>query len=298
MKRREFVSGGCAALALATWARQGFGQEGSEQIAARPIASTGELLPIVGYGQSPSFRENDVENSAKLLDVMRELGGAFIDTGASAQQIIGDYLRQNSAHEQFFLGTNLTSRDAESDLESIETARRLQGKNELDLIQLWRPANIGESWSRLKQYKDEGYTRYIGIAGTGREYLDVVRQLLADDQPDFIQINYSILEPETGIDIIPAAREKGVAVVTNRPFVNGQYFPLIADKELPAWTAEFDCQSWAQFSIKWILGNPAVNCVLAETTKAHHALDNLSAGLGRLPDEATRRRMQDFIRSL
>jgi len=298
MKRREFVSGGCAALALATWTRRGFGQEGSERIAARPIPSTGELLPIVGYGQSPSFRENDVGNSARLLDVMRELGGAFVDTGESAQQTIGDYLQQNAAVDQFFLGTNLTPRDAKADLESVETAKRLQGKDELDLLQLFRPASIGEAWSRLKQYKEAGHTRYIGLAGTGREYLDVVRGLLANDKPDFIQINYSVLEPETGSDVIPAAQDKGVAVVTNRPFVNGQYFPLVVDKELPAWAAEFDCHSWAQFSIKWILGNPGVNCVLAETTKAHHALDNLSAGLGRLPDEAMRRRMQDYIRAL
>jgi diketogulonate reductase-like aldo/keto reductase len=92
--------------------------------------------------------------------------------------------------------------------------------------------------------------------------------------------------------------DKGVAVVINRPFVNGQYFPLVAGKPLPEWTADFDCESWAQFSLKFIISNPAVNCVITETSKVHHAVDNLSAGFGRMPDEETRQRMLSLIRSL
>ena len=106
------------------------------------------------------------------------------------------------------------------------------------------------------------------------------------------------MEPESGERLLPLAKDKGVAVVTNRPFLNGQYFLKVLDRELPAWAADFDCQTWAQFSLKWILANGIVNCTLTETTKLHHAIDNLSAGLGRLPEERERARMQAFIRSL
>ena len=125
----------------------------------------------------------------------------------------------------------------------------------------------------------------------------MIESLLQSDTADFVQLNYSMLEPESGERLLPMARDKGVAVVTNRPFVNGAYFPLVSGKTLPDWAAEFDCDSWAQFSIKYILANLAVNCVLTETNKTHHAVDNLSAGFGRLPDEKTRSRMLALLRS-
>ncbi len=147
----------------------------------------------------------------------------------------------------------------------------------------------------MQRWKQEGHARYIGIAATGQRFFDDVEWLLQNGEPDFIQINYSMLEPESGERLLPLATDKGVAVVTNRPFINGQYFPRVAGKELPEWAADFDCQSWAQFSLKWILANPQVNCTLTETTKLHHAVDNLSAGLGRLPDERERSRMQALM---
>jgi aryl-alcohol dehydrogenase-like predicted oxidoreductase len=125
----------------------------------------------------------------------------------------------------------------------------------------------------------------------------MIETLLQSGTADFVQFNYSMLEPESGVRLLPMARDKGVAVVTNRPFVNGQYFPLIREKKLRQWEADFDCDSWAQFSIKYILSNPAVNCVLTETTKPHHAVDNLTAGFGSLPDDQTRIRMLELIQS-
>jgi aryl-alcohol dehydrogenase-like predicted oxidoreductase len=125
----------------------------------------------------------------------------------------------------------------------------------------------------------------------------MVESLISSGTTDFVQLNYSILETESGERLLPLARDKGVAVITNRPFVNGQWFPLVKDRELPDWAEEFDCRSWAQFSLKFILANPAVNCVITETSKPHHAADNLSAGFGRLPDENARARMIELIQS-
>ena len=186
---------------------------------------------------------------------------------------------------------------SESDLLAIEAAKKAQGKPVLDMLQLARPADFGAQWLRMQRWKEEGHARYIGLAIAGNSFYDIVESAIRDGA-DFVQINYSILEPESGERLIPLAHDNGVAVVTNRPFVNGRFFPMVQGRELPDWAAEFDCHSWAKFSLKWILGNPRVNCSITETTNIHHAADNLAAGLGRFPDDAARARMQSLIRSL
>ena len=122
-------------------------------------------------------------------------------------------------------------------------------------------------------------------------------QLMAAGSVDFVQINYSMLEREVEQRLLPLALDNGIAIVVNRPFLNGGYFSLVKGKELPAWAADFDCHSWAQFSLKFILGHPAVTCVIAETSNPLHAVDNFTAGVGRLPDQDTRLRMAALLNS-
>jgi diketogulonate reductase-like aldo/keto reductase len=298
MKRRKFLQDSGAAVVLATLPLTIGAQEGKGKIPTRPIPSTGEQLPILGFGSSALFSGDDFEGAAALLDALRDAGGKFIDTWPQAQSTLGRYARENSAHDDLFLGTNIAPRNADANNKTLATAKEYQGKETLDLIQLPRSTEINWQWPVVRQWKDEGHTRYIGFAATGGRFFDEIEFLLQSGEIDFIQINYSMMEPESGERLLPMARDKGVAVVTNRPFMNGQYFPKVAGKELPEWAADFDCHSWAQFSLKWILANPIVNCTLTETTKLHHAIDNLSAGYGRLPDPDERDRMQAFIRSL
>ncbi len=298
MNRRKFLQDAGASVALASLPLQIGAQEAQEKIATRPIPSTGEHLPIVGFGSSSIFSGDDFTGAARLLDALRDMGGKFIDTWPAAQATLGRYARENSARDDLFLGTNLSPKSAAADIQALTTAKERQGTETLDLIQLPRPADVRSQWPIVQRWKEEGHTRYIGIAVTGQRFFDEVEFLLQNGEPDFIQINYSMMEPESGERLLPLAKDKGVAVITNRPFLNGQYFPRVLDRELPGWAADFDCQSWAQFSLKWILANEIVNCTLTETTKLHHAIDNLSAGLGRLPDERERARMQAFIRSI
>jgi diketogulonate reductase-like aldo/keto reductase len=298
MHRRKFLQDASTAVVLATLPLHIGAQESQRKIATRPIPSSGELLPIIGFGNSAIFGGDDFAGAATLLDALRNMGGKFIDTWPPAQSTFGRYARENSAHDDLFLGTNLTTRNADSDLQALSTAKASQGKETLDLIQLPRPSDIKTQWPIVRRWKEEGHARYIGIAVTGQQFFDDVEWLLRSGEADFIQINYSMMEPESGERLLPLARDKGVAVVTNRPFINGQYFPRVLGKKLPEWAATFDCQSWAQFSLKWILANPLVNCTLTETTKLHHAIDNLSAGLGRLPDQQQRARMQALLQSL
>ncbi len=108
---------------------------------------------------------------------------------------------------------------------------------------------------------------------------------------DFVQVNYSLAERSAQTRLLGVAADTRTAVIVNRPFAEGAMFRQVRDKPLPGWAAEFDCSSWAQFFLKWILAHPAVTCAIPGTRSARHVEDNLGAGLGRLPDEATRRKM-------
>jgi diketogulonate reductase-like aldo/keto reductase len=298
MKRRRFIKDAGAVIALATLPVGIAAQQSSRKIPSRPIPSTGEQLPILGFGSSPAFSGDDYNAAAALLDALRDAGGKFIDTWPQAQGTLGRYARENSAQDDLFLGTNITPQNEDANRNALAVAKERQGKDTLDLIQLPRPRDISWQWPVVRQWKEEGHARYIGFAATGQQFFADMETLIKSGEIDFIQINYSMLEPESGERLLPLARDKGVAVVTNRPFMNGQYFPRVAGKELPEWAADFDCHSWAQFSLKWILANEIVTCTLTETSKLHHAIDNLSAGFGRLPDARERDRMQAHIRSI
>jgi diketogulonate reductase-like aldo/keto reductase len=206
-------------------------------------------------------------------------------------------MHEHDAKSKLFLANNVGATSAQDSDAAIRYAKQAQGKAVLDLLQLPNPKDFGKQWRLTRDAKEEGHARYIGIAIARSSYYDLVESLINGGTADFVQLNYSMLEPESGDKLLPLAREKGVAVVVNRPFINGQYFALVRDRTLPPWAAEFDCQNWAQFSLKYILANPAVNCVLTETSKTKHAIDNLSAGFGRLPDEKTRVRMLELIQS-
>ncbi len=157
---------------------------------------------------------------------------------------------------------------------------------------------IGEHWDVMRRFKDEGVTEFIGTARHASVYYDAMIGVMKTGSLDVLQVNYSMLETEAAERVLPTAIDHGVAVMINRPFINGRYFELVRGQALPEWAAEFDCESWAQFSLKYILSHPAVTCVLTETENPRHAVDNLRAGLGRLPDEKIRIRMREHLLSL
>ena len=141
-------------------------------------------------------------------------------------------------------------------------------------------------------------TRYIGVARHTSEAYPAMMELMKTGSVDFIQVNYSPLETEADERMLPMAMDLGIAVNINRPFINGDYFKLVSGQALPEWAAEFNAVSWAQFALKFILSHPAVTCVLTETANPDHALDNIGAGFGGLPDPETRQRIVAHIASL
>ena len=148
----------------------------------------------------------------------------------------------------------------------------------------------------MRGWKDQGLARYIGVSRNHQKHYDDIIKLMETGTVDIVQVNYSAFETEAEDRILPMAMDKGIAVTINRPFLNGEYFSRVAGQELPAWAADFDCQSWAQLSLKYILS--AVTCVIAETSDPEHAVDNIGAGFGRMPDASERQRIAAYLAEL
>jgi aryl-alcohol dehydrogenase-like predicted oxidoreductase len=295
LNRREFIRD-AGALAAALSVPPAIAAKAA-RLPTRSIPASAQPLPIVGLGNSQYFRDGDYENSKKLLDILIDHGGSVIDSWAPVQEVLGRYMHEHDARSKLFLANNAGASSAEGLAADIRYMKEAQGKAVLDLLQLPNPRNLDKQWRFMRDAKEQGHARYIGLAISKRSYYREVESLIKGGTADFVQLNYSLLETESDERILPLARDKGVAVITNRPFVNGRFFPLVKDRELPGWAADFDCTSWAQFSLKFILANPAVNCVITETSNTEHAIDNLSAGFGRLPDEQTRAQMLRLVQS-
>ena len=206
--------------------------------------------------------------------------------------------QEKNATEQLFLGNYVDPGEEQGMRRQIAGIASAQGKSALDLIHTRNLGGFRSGHDAYRALKEEGLVRFIGVARSGAQNHDVMGRLIEDGLVDFIQVNYSLMEPEAGDRLLPLAADNGVAVNISRPFINGNYFGIVRGHELPEWAAEFDCESWAQFSLKFILSNPAVHCVLTETADPAHAIDNLGAGFGRLPDSDMQQRMLEHMRSI
>ena len=275
----------------------------------KPIPSTGERVPVIGLG---SWRTFDVAatsaEAADPLAVVRrfhELGGTVIDTAPSygrSEAFVGDAVRAIGAPDDLFLATkvNVQGRGAEAALEQMEASSGALGKRVVDLMQVW---NLGDDFRTLsdryldehleavREWKRRGRARYVGITTSFPRQYELIEQALQGHELDFVQLDYSIGDRVPEERLLPLAADRGVAVLVNQPFGSGGLFGRVRGRELPAWAAEIGCESWAQLFLKYIVSHPAVTCAIPATSDPEHLVDNMGAGVGRLPDEATRRRM-------
>lgn len=269
-----------------------------QQMVQRPIGATNESMPIVGLGNSGSFFADDLNVARGLIDIFLEHGGGYIDLGGPSRFKVGKIAREKRASDALFLGNYLNVETPEETRSTAIALAKAQGKSKLDLANSRDLRNYRSNAEQFGALKEEGLVRYIGVARYGPKVIGTMIGLIEDGLVDFVQINYSLVEPEAANRLLPLALDRDVAIVINRPFLNGKFFDIVRGVQLPQWAAEFDCDSWARFSLKFILANPAVNCVLTETTNPKHAVDNLGAGSGRLPDAATQKRMLALIKGL
>jgi aryl-alcohol dehydrogenase-like predicted oxidoreductase len=304
-RRRTLKAFGGAALA-AVLGKLSFPASAQEPLATRPIPHGNERLPIVGIGTAVIFDyQNDVEKQAARREVIRALvagGGKLIDTAAgygAAEDRLGEVVAEVGARDKLFLATkfsfDLSTTDAEA---SLRTSLRRLKTSKLDLMQAWNVTDGAYKLDLLREWKQKGLCRYIGITTSQVRSYDAIAKVLSREKPDFLQVNYSLGTREAEKVLLPAARDAGAAVLTNLPFGRNSLFRTAGNRPLPDFAAEFGAKTWAQFFLKFILGHPAVTAVIPGTDKPEYMLDNLQAGRGPLPDARMRQRIvQYWIRS-
>jgi len=271
----------------------------------RAIPSSGETLPAIGLGTWQAFDVGpsaaDREPLEEVLALFVKLGGRLVDSSpmyGRAEQVIGDIATKLNIHPSLFLATKVWTTGKEPGIASMEKSTAKLQTKKLDLMQVHNLVDARTHLATLRDWKEQGRVRYFGITHYASSAYGEVARLLRGEKLDFVQINYSLLEREAGKEILPLAQERGVAVIVNRPFGGGDLFSRVRQKPLPEWASEFDCHSWAQFLLKWIVAHPAVTCAIPATSKARHLEDNMQGGVGRLPDAKLRQRMVETVEKL
>lgn len=266
----------------------------------RAIPSSGEMLPVIGLGTSRVFNDASSEREPleEVVATLARLGGKLVDTAPAygqAETVTGEIATKLKLHDKLFLATKVGTTGKTEGVQQMERSLELLRKKPIDLIQVHNLTDWEVQLATLEEWKKQGRIRYTGITQSRTSaHSDIVR-ILEKERVDFVQINYSLMEREAEERVLPVAKERGLAVMVNRPFGRGDLFTRVREKPLPEWAAEIDCKSWAQFFLKWIIAHPVVTCAIPATSKPHHMEDNLQAGLGRLPDEKMRRRMVEAM---
>ncbi len=277
----------------------------SSAMLTRAIPSSGEKLPVIGLGTWQAFDVDlTSDNRRQLGDVLSlfvKFGGRLIDTSpmyGRAEDVIGELTTALGIQDKIFLATKVWTRGRENGIKSMERSMALLRAKRIDLMQVHNLVDVQTQLATLREWKAQGRIRYLGVTHYEAGALADVERIMRSEKLDFVQINYSLMEREAEERVLPLAQERGIAVIVNRPFGGGDLFNRTRSKPLPDWAAEFDCHSWAQFFLKWIVTNPAVTCAIPATNKPSHLEDNIQAGIGRFPDEKMRHRMVELVSSL
>jgi diketogulonate reductase-like aldo/keto reductase len=274
-------------------------------LVTRPIPSSGEALPVVGLGTYQSFGVStnaaEREPLQQVLRLFIDRGGRLVDSSpmyGTSESVVGDLSAALGIASQLFTATKVWTSGREAGIRQMDESFLRMKVTRMDLMQIHNLLDWKTHLPTLKQWKQAGRIRYTGITHYHSGAYSELERLMKMREFDFVQFNYSIAEREAEQRILPLARETGTAVIVNRPFAQASLFSRVRGKPVPEWAAEFDCRSWGQYFLKYILGHPAVTCVIPATAKPEHLLDNMMAGAGRLPDESTRKKMALYIDTL
>jgi aryl-alcohol dehydrogenase-like predicted oxidoreductase len=240
----------------------------------------------------------------EVLRKMPELGGSVIDTAPAyrrSETVLGELIAELGTRDKFFLSTKVTAPDGnvQEGIRQMENSFRVLKTDVIDLMEVHNLNGTEAILPVIREWKEEGRIRYIGVTTSRVQAHEQLMEIMRDEELDFIQVNYSIGSREAAARVLPLAHDRGIAVMLNVPFGGrrGSVFGLLADKELPDWAAEFDCNSWAQFCLKYLISHPAVTCPIPGTTNVEHLEDNLGAARERLPDAAMRKQMEELFDS-
>jgi diketogulonate reductase-like aldo/keto reductase len=268
------------------------------------IPRTSESLPVVGLGSTKAvlqIPEKGPDEMRAVIQTLLDNGGKVIDTSFREEVIdrpFGQLLQSEQWKGKLFVATKINTPGKQAGIEQMQQTERLFNRRPADLIQVESLRDADVHLETLREWKANGGTRYIGITASGTGDFERIEAYMKDAPLDFIQVNYSLPEPQAEQRVLPAAKDLGIAVLIRSPFMNGEWFTMTSGKPLPGWAAEMECTSWAQIGLKYILAHRAVTCVLTETTSPAHLIENMQSSLGKMPEDALLRRMKSDVASL
>jgi diketogulonate reductase-like aldo/keto reductase len=268
----------------------------------RPIPRSGEALPVVGLGTWQTFDVGpQASERAQLKEVLQgfvDRGGKLVDSSpmyGESERVTGDLTSELGLRERLFFATKVWTSGREAGIRQMEQSFRLMRVKRMDLMQIHNLLDYETHTKTLREWKTAGRVRYIGITHYHSGAFRELERLVKTRQYDFAQFNFSMAEREAEDRLLPACAESATAVIVNRPFAGADLFSRVKGKTLPPWAADFDCSSWAQFFLKWILGHSAVTCAIPATRRRAHVEDNAQAATGALPDAKMRQRMLEYL---
>jgi aryl-alcohol dehydrogenase-like predicted oxidoreductase len=292
--RRKFLGYGVAVAAQAVIG----GRALAQSIVRKSIPTSGEALPVIGLGTWQTFDAGPGSATrAPLKEVLREFaraGGSVIDSSpmyGNSEAVAGDLADELGLHKGLFLATKVWTSGRDAGVRQMEESFRRLRTRRMDLMQVHNLVDYRTHLRTLRRWKEQGKVRYIGVTHYTSAAYDELARVLAAEQLDVVQFNYSLAEREAEQRLLPLAADKRLAVLINRPFAEGRLFRRSAGKALPTFAKDIGCATWAQFFLKFIVSHPAVTCAIPATSKVAHLTDNMRAGLAPLPDAALRERM-------
>lgn len=273
--------------------------------ATRTVPSSGEALPLVGLGTWITFNVGEDRAARKarteVMHAFFRAGGRLVDSSpmyGSAQAVIGHGLRSLGRPPGLFAADKVWTRDGDAGRAQIERSRRLWGVPRFDLVQVHNLLSWEAHLPTLFAMKAAGELRYVGLTTShGRRHDDMERIMRARPL-DFVQFTYNLVDREAERRLLPLARDRGIAVIVNRPFRQGALLDRLARRPLPPWAAEIGCRTWAEFALKYVISHPDVTCAIPATTRVDHVQENVGAAMGPLPDARARARMAAHVAGL
>ncbi|WP_417316818.1 aldo/keto reductase [Emcibacter sp.] len=311
LTRKEFIKlTGAAGLTLASGVAGGLATPALAdtfitKMVKKPIPSNGELLPVVGFGTSQVFNVgNSEEERAPLLETLKILydaGGSVIDTApmyGPAEAVVGDLVARLNSRNKSFIATKVLQTGKQNGIDQMQSSFRKLKTSHVDLMQVHNLVDWQTQLGTLREMKQDKKIRFLGITHYTDSGTEELIKIMKQEPLDFVQCQYAMNARLVEEELLPLAQEKGIAILVNRPFGRGALFSKVKGRELPAWAEEYGIQSWAQYFLKYLLGHPAVTCVIPGTGRPDYARDNVMAGMSPLPEEKTRKMMLDHLESL
>lgn len=271
----------------------------------RVIPSSGESIPVMGLGTARTF---DVAPNETGLAPLREVVRLFVDRGGRmidsspmygrAEEVVGRLVSDLHVHDRIFYATKVWTRGAQAGMNQMNESFVRMRTSFIDLMQVHNLTDTATQIANIRKLQDAGRVRYIGVTHYSTGAFDELEEWMRKEKLDYVQFPYSIAERTAEERLLPAARDLGVATIAHRNFENGRLFSRVRGVPLPDWASEFDCSSWGNFFLKYLIGEPGLTNLIPATAAARHLADNMNAGLGRIPDPTARARMVKFLESL